>query len=132
MTENLTRHALNDFVVSHLAQAARSLTLAEVFVDVYPGQRATDSALLALRKRLTYLAAEGRLLTEGYGDGRRFSAPTEAQRAEQAAYEAAQALPVAPPRRVNVMAGTYVPSCGPALRPGSLDFRTCPSVGYRC
>ena len=75
MTENLTRHALNDFIVSHLAQAARALTLAEVFVDVYPGQRATDSALLALRKRLTYLAAEGRLLTEGYGDGRRFSAP---------------------------------------------------------
>ena len=96
MTENLTRHALNDFIVSHLAQAARSLTLAEVFVDVYPGQRATDSALLALRKRLTYLAAEGRLLTEGYGDGRRFSAPTEAQRA---AYRAlAQAYPHFQPR----------------------------------
>lgn len=132
MNENLTRKALNDFIVSHLANAARPLTLTEVFVDVYPGQRATDSALLALRKRLTYLAAEGRLLTEGYGDGRRFSAPTEAQRAKQAAYEAAQALPVAQPRRVSVMAGTYVPSGGPALRAGSLDFRNCPSMGYRC
>ena len=58
MNENLTRKALNDFILSHLAKAARPLTLAELFVDVYPGQRASYSALLALRKRMTYLAAE--------------------------------------------------------------------------
>ena len=131
-TAQLSRAALNDYIEKHLANAARPLSLAEVFRDVYPGQRATDCALLALRKRLQYLAAEGRLHSDGYGDGRTWSGITEAQRAEQAAQEAAQAAPVALPRRVNVMAGTYVPARSPALRPGAMDFRGCPSVGYRC
>ena len=135
-TAQLSRAALNDYIEKHLANAARPLSLAEVFRDVYPGQRATDCALLALRKRLQYLAAEGRLHSDGYGDGRTWSGITEAQRAEQAAHEAAhqaaQAARVALPRRVNVMSGTYVPARGPALRPGAMDFRGCPSVGYRC
>ena len=135
-TSQLSRAALNDYIESHLANAARPLSLAEVFRDVYPGQRATDCALLALRKRLQYLAAEGRLHSDGYGDGRTWSGITEAQRAEQAAQEAAhqaaQAALVALPRRVNVMAGTYVPARSPALRAGAMDFRSCPSVGYRC
>ena len=135
-TAQLSRAALNDYIEKHLANAARPLSLAEVFRDVYPGQRATDCALLALRKRLQYLAAEGRLHSDGYGDGRTWSGITEAQRAEQAAHQAAhqaaQAARVALPRRVNVMAGTYVPARGPALRPGAMDFRGCPSVGYRC
>ena len=134
-TAQLSRAALNDYIENHLANAARPLSLAEVFRDVYPGQRATDCALLALRKRLQYLAAEGRLQSDGYGDGRTWSGITEAQRAEQAAQEAAQAAqaaPVALPRRVNVMSGTYVPARGPALRLGAMDFRSCPSVGYRC
>ena len=131
-TAQLSRAALNDYIENHLANAARPLSLAEVFRDVYPGQRATDCALLALRKRLQYLAAEGRLHSDGYGDGRTWSGITEAQRAERAAQEAAQAAPVALPRRVNVMSGTYVPPRGPALRAGAMDFRSCPSVGYRC
>ena len=134
-TAQLSRAALNDYIEKHLANAARPLSLAEVFRDVYPGQRATDCALLALRKRLQYLAAKGRLHSDGYGDGRTWSGITEAQRAEQAAQkaaQAAQAAPVALPRRVNVMSGTYVPTRGPALRAGAMDFRSCPSVGYRC
>ena len=131
-TTQLSRAALTDYSESHLTNAARPLSLAEVFRDVYPGQRATDCALLALRKRLQYLAAEGRLQSDGYGGGRTWSGITEAQRAEQAAHEAAQAAPVALPRRVNVMAGTYVPARSPALRAGAMDFRSCPSVGYRC
>ena len=135
-TAQLSRAALKGYIEKHLENAARPLSLAEVFRDVYPGQRATDCALLALRKRLQYLAAEGRLHSDGYGDGRTWSGITEAQRAEQAAQEAAhqaaQAALVALPRRVNVMSGTYVPARGPALRPGALDFRSCPSVGYRC
>ena len=131
-TAQLSRAALNDYIEKHLANAARPLSLAEVFRDVYPGQRATDCALLALRKRLQYLAAEGRLHSDGYGDGRTWSGITEAQRAERAAQEAAQAALVALPRRVNVMSGTYVPPRGPALRAGAMDFRGCPSVGYRC
>ena len=131
-TAQLSRAALNDYIVSHLANAARPLSLAEVFRDVYPGKPAKDRALLALRKRLQYLAAEGRLHSDGYGDGRTWSGITEAQRAEQAAQEAAQAAPVALPRRVDVMSGNYVPARGPALRAGAMDFRSCPSVGYRC
>ena len=134
-TTQLSRAALNDYIEKHLANAARPLSLAEVFRDVYPVQRATDCALLALRKRLQYLAAEGRLHSDGYGGGRTWSGITEAQRAEQAAQkaaQAAQAAPVALPRRVNVMSGTYVPTRGPALRAGAMDFRSCPSVGYRC
>ena len=135
-TAQLSRAALNDYIESHLANAARPLSLAEVFRDVYPGQRATDCALLALRKRLQYLAAEGRLHSDGYGDGRTWSGITEAQRAEraaqEAAHQAAQAASVALPRRVNVMSGTYVPARSPALRAGAMDFRSCPSVGYRC
>ena len=131
-TAQLSRAALKGYIEKHLENAARPLSLAEVFRDVYPGQRATDCALLALRKRLQYLAAEGRLHSDGYGDGRTWSGITEAQRAERAAQEAAQAAPVALPRRVNVMSGTYVPARGPALRPGAMDFRSCPSVGYRC
>ena len=131
-TAQPSRAALNDYIEKHLANAARPLSLAEVFRDVYPGQRATDCALLALRKRLQYLAAEGRLHSDGYGDGRTWSGITEAQRAERAAQEAAQAALVALPRRVNVMSGTYVPPRGPALRAGAMDFRGCPSVGYRC
>lgn len=131
-TAQLSRAALNDYIENHLANAARPLSLAEVFRDVYPGKPAKDCALLALRKRLQYLAAEGRLHSDGYGDGRTWSGITEAQRAEQAAQEAARAATVALPRRVNVMAGTYVPARSPALRPGAMDFRSCPSVGYRC
>ena len=127
-TAQLSRAALNDYIENHLANAARPLSLAEVFRDVYPGQRATDCALLALRKRLQYLAAKGRLHSDGYGEGRTWSGITDAQRAEQAA----QAARVALPRRVNVMSGTYVPARGPALRLGAMDFRSCPSVGYRC
>ena len=135
-TSQLSRAALNDYIENHLANAARPLSLAEVFRDVYPGKPAKDCALLALRKRLQYLAAEGRLHSDGYGDGRTWSGITEAQRAEraaqEAAHQAAQAASVALPRRVNVMSGNYVPARGPALRPGALDFRSCPSVGYRC
>ena len=131
-TAQLSRAALKGYIEKHLENAARPLSLAEVFRDVYPGQRATDCALLALRKRLQYLAAEGRLQSDGYGDGRTWSGITEAQRAEQAAHEAAQAAPVALPRRVDVMSGNYVPARGPALRAGAMDFRSCPSVGYRC
>ena len=42
------------------------------------------------------------------------------------------APPVAEPRRISVMSGSYVPERGPALRPGSLEFLACPSVGFRC
>lgn len=59
---------------------------------------------------------------------------TAAQEPVQAPAQPPQSpqLPVVAPRSINVMAGIYVPPRGPALRPGALDFKACPSVGYRC
>ncbi|MBX9831865.1 MAG: hypothetical protein K2X78_02325 [Burkholderiaceae bacterium] len=132
--QSLTRAALNDFIIAHLAGSARALSLDELHRDVYPGKPLTTASLVALRKRLNYLALDGRVIFERQGNARLCSAPTEAQRKAQAQADraAAQANRVALPRRVNVMQGTYTPPCGPALRPGSLDFRACPSVGFRC
>ncbi len=41
-------------------------------------------------------------------------------------------LPRVPPRRVNVMAGDYVPRTPQVTRPGALDFKAVPSHGHRC
>ena len=46
--------------------------------------------------------------------------------------QAEPAPPIAGPRRVNAMAGVYMPPAGPALRPGALDFQRVGSVGFRC
>lgn len=42
------------------------------------------------------------------------------------------ALPVALPRRINVMTGDYVPPRMSSLRPGSLDYQRIESRGHRC
>jgi hypothetical protein len=42
------------------------------------------------------------------------------------------ALPVALPRRINVMVGDYVPPRMSSLRPGSLDYQRIESRGHRC
>lgn len=131
MNETLTRSALNSAIVDHLAAAGGALGLGQLFAFAHPGQAATYSATVALRKRLNYLTYEGRLLTHGQGEGRTWSAPTRAQLAAQARREAEQAAPVALPRHVNVMAGIYLPPPGPALRAGA-DHRHIPSRGFRC
>ena len=43
-----------------------------------------------------------------------------------------EALPVALPRRINVMLGEYVPPRMVSLRPGSLDYQRIESRGHRC
>lgn len=45
---------------------------------------------------------------------------------------ATAALPVALPRRINVMLGEYVPPRMVSLRPGSLDYQRIESRGHRC
>ncbi len=42
------------------------------------------------------------------------------------------AMPVALPRRINVMVGEYVPQHMASLRPGALDYQRIASRGYRC
>ena len=57
----------------------------------------------------------------------------EAERAERAedAALADPTLAIAAPRRVNVMAGTYTPPRGPALRAGACHGHIA-SHGHRC
>ncbi len=37
-----------------------------------------------------------------------------------------------PPRRINVMVGTYTPPPMAPARPGALDYQRCASQGVRC
>ncbi len=46
--------------------------------------------------------------------------------------EEPEPLPVALPRRINVMVGDYVPPRMASLRPGSLDYQRIESRGHRC
>lgn len=40
---------------------------------------------------------------------------------------------VVPPQQFDRMHGPlYVPDAGPALRPGAMDYKRCPTVGLRC
>ena len=131
--QNLARAALNEFIIAHLAGAARPLRMEELHGDVYPGKPASTASLVALRKRLTYLALDGRVLCYRRGNARLWTAPSQAQRQAQAQADlaAAQAMPVAAPRRINIMAGTYTPPRGPVLRAGA-DHAHIASRGYRC
>lgn len=98
-----------------------------------------DVSRTALLKRLGNLVALGWLDFSWNSDGdKAWFVRTSARAiavhttAPEAIHEAKPALPVAGPRRVNVMTGIYVPPRSSALRPGALDFKGCPSVGYRC
>jgi hypothetical protein len=99
-----------------------------------------DVPRTVLLKRLNNLRALGWLEVSRNDDGIgvwfvRSSARATAVHTTEPAFSEpvqVQARPVAEPRRVNVMSGTYVPPRGPALRPGALDFLARPSVGYRC
>jgi hypothetical protein len=93
-----------------------------------------------LLKRLRNLRALGWLDVSSNVDGvgvwsvRSSARATAVRTSESAPRDSAPTPtgPVAEPRRVNVMSGTYVPPRGPALRAGALDYRSCPSVGHRC
>ena len=101
-----------------------------------------DVPRTVLLKRLNNLRALGWLDVSRNEDGvgvwfvRASARATAVHTTEPAASEPVKvqvpAGPVAEPRRINVMSGTYVPARGPALRPGALDFLARPSVGYRC
>ena len=52
--------------------------------------------------------------------------------APEDAHQPAPSMPIAGPRCINVMVGVYTPPRGQTLRPGALDFKGYPSVGFRC
>lgn len=132
MTRKSTLSIESAAVIAHLKAhgASTAVALRPHFPDV---------SRTALLKRLGNLVALGWLDFSWNSDGEkawfvRSSARAIGVRtaAPEPAHQAEPALPVAAPRRVNVMTGIYVPPRSSALRPGAMDFKGCPSVGYRC
>ena len=60
------------------------------------------------------------------------SAALEAEAEAAAAPGPYVGMVVPPPQMDRMRAPTYVPAADPALRPGALDFKHCPSFGTRC
>lgn len=93
-------------------------------------------------KRISNLKAMGWLAIEMDSDGqRRYRlAPSAVRKAVllekakrlQAAAPTAEPLPIAPPRRIDVMSTTWKPKPDPVLRSGANDFRAIQSHGLNC
>jgi hypothetical protein len=136
MTRKSTLSPESVAVIEHLKTHGASTAVA--LLPHFPG---VDKTLLL--KRLGNLVALGWLDFNWNEDGKKAwfvrssaraipvhaAAPRESERAVR---EAPPAPELVQPRRINVMVGDYVPPRGPTLRPGALDFKHCPSVGFRC
>ena len=118
-------------VVAHLKQHGAA-TLDELLPHF------ADEGRSKLRKRLSNLV-DGNWLDIAW-DARGAMLWLVAPRARAAlptlppsAPSAPSAPPVlVPPRRINVMQGTYVPPPMAPARPGALDYQRCASQGVRC
>ena len=92
-------------------------------------EAATEAALIALRRRLRDLCESQHIHRVLVGDVLHWKAGPDPEEDEE---EAVPAIgPIVQPRRVNVMAGCYVPPRNPAMRPGA-DHRHLQSRGVRC
>lgn len=115
-------------VVAHLKQHGAA-TLDELLPHF------ADEGRSKLRKRLSNLV-DGNWLDIAW-DARGAMLWLVAPRARTALPALPQAAPSAPPvlvppRRINVMQGTYVPPPMTPARPGALDFQRYASRGFRC
>ena len=115
-------------VVAHLKQHGAA-TLDELLPHF------ADEGRSKLRKRLSNLV-DGNWLDIAW-DARGAMLWLVAPRARTALPALPQAAPSAPPvlvppRRINVMQGTYVPPPMTPARPGALDFQRYASHGFRC
>ena len=115
-------------VVAHLKQHGAA-TLDELLPHF------ADEGRSKLRKRLSNLV-DGNWLDIAW-DARGAMLWLVAPRARTALPTLPQATPSAspvlvPPRRINVMQGTYVPPPMTPARPGALDFQRYASRGFRC
>lgn len=132
MTRKSTLSAESVEVIDHLKARGRQTTAQ--LLSHFAGVPRT-----VLGKRLRNLCALGWLDFAATDAGERIWFVRSSARAivartsePEAPRQSKEVLPIVEPRRVNVMAGVYVPQRGPALRPGALDFKACQSVGYRC
>ena len=118
-------------VVAHLKQHGAA-TLDELLPHF------ADEGRSKLRKRLSNLV-DGNWLDIAW-DARGAMLWLVAPRARTALPTLPQAAPsvpsappvLVPPRRINVMHGTYVPPPMTPARPGALDFQRYASRGFRC
>jgi hypothetical protein len=115
-------------VVAHLKQHGAA-TLDELLPHF------ADEGRSKLRKRLSNLV-DGNWLDIAW-DASGAMLWLVAPRARTALPTLPQAAPSAPPvlvppRRINVMQGTYVPPPMTPARPGALDFQRYASRGFRC
>ena len=118
-------------VVAHLKQHGAA-TLDELLPHF------ADEGRSKLRKRLSNLV-DGNWLDIAW-DARGAMLWLVAPRARTALPTLPQAAPstpsappvLVPPRRINVMQGTYVPPPMTPARPGALDFQRYASRGFRC
>ena len=91
--------------------------------------KATESDLVALRRRLRDLCEGLHIHRVLIGDVLHWRAGPDPEEDDEEAMPAVRTA--APPRRINVMAGHYIPERAPVLRPGS-DHRHLQSRGHRC
>lgn len=121
-------------VVAHLVRFGPS-TMDEL-ADAFPQEERS-----LLRKRLSNLcdgnwldisftAAGGMLWLVAPRARARAALVTRPERQQAAAPSAPPVL--VPPRRINIMQGTYTPAPMAPARPGALDHKACASVGVRC
>lgn len=88
-----------------------------------------DADLTALRRRLRDLCEGQHIHRVLIGDVLHWKVGPDTEEDEEEAMPAIG--PIVPPRRINVMAGTYVPPRTQAMRPGA-DHRHLHSRGVRC
>lgn len=114
-------------VIAHLRTHGQ--TTAKDLIAQLPGQTQGQ-----LRKRLSNLVAYGWLDFGWNSDGAQHWFVQPSARAAVAVAVAAAPAPanLVPPRRINVMAGTYVPPAAAPARPGALDFASVASRGHSC
>ena len=113
-------------LVSYLQHASGPRDLPTIANDTLVSP-VTDAAMVHLRRRLRDLCEGLHIHRVLIGDVLHWRAGPDPE--EEEAMPAVRTA--APPRRINVMAGHYIPERAPVLRPGA-DHRHLQSRGHRC
>ena len=116
-------------LVSYLQHASGPRDLPTIANDTLVSP-VTDAAMVDLHRRLRDLCDARHIHRLVVGDVLHWKAgPGPEEEDEEDAVPAVRNI--APPRRINVMAGRYVPERAPVMRPGA-DHRHLQSRGHRC
>jgi hypothetical protein len=115
-------------ILEHISRCPQGCRFPEL-VNVYFGyalayHHVSTTSLASVRTRLNRLVMDDKLRAVGEGATCRWYAIAHTPDTN--------VRQIVPPRRINVMQGTYVPTPSPTLRSGAADYRTCPSRGLHC